>query len=189
MEIRAILQQLTSNESVPQTSRDDIEFEPDPDSLAKCNYEQYLQLLLPLDRVRQDPEYHPEGDVLYHSLQVFELAREALPWDEDFLIAALLHDVGKGIDPFDYITAGLTVLQPIISERTFWLIENHSLAQSVYEGTIGVRARRRIRRDESGEELELLARCDQEGRVPGRKVCSAEDAIDYLRSLSSENSW
>ena len=33
-------------------------------------------LLLPLEKVRQSPQYHPEGDVLYHSLQVFELAEE-----------------------------------------------------------------------------------------------------------------
>ncbi|MGV2335487.1 MAG UNVERIFIED_CONTAM: hypothetical protein LVR18_15705 [Planctomycetaceae bacterium] len=39
-------------------------------------YQHFLALLLPLDRVRQDRESHPEGDVLYHSLQVFELARE-----------------------------------------------------------------------------------------------------------------
>ena len=37
----------------------------------------YELLLLPLENVMQSPEHHPEGDVLYHSLQVFELARQA----------------------------------------------------------------------------------------------------------------
>ena len=41
--------------------------------------------------------YHPEGDALYHSLQVFDLACEESPYDEDFLLAALLHDVGKAM--------------------------------------------------------------------------------------------
>ena len=45
---------------------------------------------------------HPEGDALYHSLQVFHLAREARPYDEEFLLAALLHDVGKAVDPQDH---------------------------------------------------------------------------------------
>ena len=52
----------------------------------------YESLLLPLENVKQDPRYHPEGDALYHSLQVFQLAREALPYDEEFLTAALLHE-------------------------------------------------------------------------------------------------
>src|SRR5207245_3991519 len=46
-------------------------------------YQLYRMLLLPLENVRQHPVYHPEGDVLYHSLQVFELAREHRPYDEE----------------------------------------------------------------------------------------------------------
>lgn len=45
--------------------------------------------LLPLESVKQNPKYHPEGDALYHSLQVFHLARDARPYDEEFLLAAL----------------------------------------------------------------------------------------------------
>ena len=67
----------------------------------------YELLLLPLEHVMQLPEEHPEGDVLYHSLQVFELARQSLPYDEEFLTAALLHDVGKAIDRRDHMAAGL----------------------------------------------------------------------------------
>ncbi len=58
----------------------------------------YKLRLGPLEAVKQDPRRHPEGDALYHSLQVFELARNARPYDEEFLLAALLHDVGKAID-------------------------------------------------------------------------------------------
>src|SRR5690242_7079728 len=65
-------------------------------------YQLFRLLLLPLENVKQNPKYHPEGDVLYHLLQVFELARDERPWDEEFLQAAILHDVGKGIDPYDH---------------------------------------------------------------------------------------
>ena len=68
-------------------------------------FQMFRLLLQPLDRVKQSPKYHPEGDVLYHLLQVFELAREERPYDEEFLLAALLHDVGKGIDPADHVAA------------------------------------------------------------------------------------
>ncbi|MFN9718214.1 MAG: HD domain-containing protein [Planctomycetota bacterium] len=150
----------------------------------------FLSLLLPLDRVLQDRETHPEGDVLYHSLQVFELAREQRPWDEEFLLAALLHDVGKGIDPFDHVAAGLLVLDGYISDRTRWLIENHGLAQRVRDGVAGARSRRRLTNAEDGDALDLLASCDREGRLPGRHVCSAEEAIEYIRQLEEDNeSW
>ncbi len=38
------------------------------------HFELYRLLLEPLAEVKQNPTWHPEGDALYHSLQVFELA-------------------------------------------------------------------------------------------------------------------
>ena len=86
----------------------DIDLEGEMQSAASTvdPYQMYRMLLLPLEAVRQSARYHPEGDVLYHSLQVFELAREHRPFDEEFLLAALLHDVGKGIDPTDHVARG-----------------------------------------------------------------------------------
>src|SRR5207249_6464319 len=80
----------------------------------------FRMLLLPLENVKQNSRWHPEGDVLYHLLQVFELARDERPWDEEFLLAALLHDVGKGIDPHDHVAAALQVLDGLITPRTAW---------------------------------------------------------------------
>src|SRR5206468_5466399 len=94
------------------------EVEVDPHSI-------FRMLLLPLDTVQQSAKHHPEGDVQYHLLQVFELARDARPYDEEFLLAALLHDVGKGIDPGDHVGAALSVLDGLITERTRFLIEHH----------------------------------------------------------------
>lgn len=39
----------------------------------------YQMLLLPLENVKESPKYHPEGDCLYHSLQVFDLCGERFP--------------------------------------------------------------------------------------------------------------
>src|SRR5438552_5970166 len=71
-------------------------------------YQIYRMLLLPLEEVQQGRQHHPEGDVLYHTLQVFELARDQRPYDEEFLLAALLHDVGKGLDRSDHVAAALS---------------------------------------------------------------------------------
>ncbi len=93
-------------------------------------------LLLPLETVKQDPRWHPEGDALYHSLQVFQLAGEALPYDEEFQTAALLHDVGKAIDPREHVAAALEALDGYITPRTAWFIEHHMEAAALYDGTL-----------------------------------------------------
>jgi hypothetical protein len=147
-------------------------------------FQVYESLLLPLENVKQHRKYHPEGDVLYHSLQVFDLARDELPYDEELLLAALLHDVGKGIDPQDHVAAGLEALGEYITPRTRWLIEHHMEAQRILDGTIGVRAHRRLKNNESYEELVLLAQCDREGRQPGVEAPELDEALDYLRDLS-----
>lgn len=147
----------------------------------------YALLLAPLEQVKLDRDKHPEGDALYHSLQVFQLARERLPYDEDFLLAALLHDVGKGIDPRDHVAAGLAVLDGFISPRTAWLIEHHSEANQLRRGTLGMRARRRLESHESFEELMHLSDCDRQGRQQGMEVPEVDAVLKYIRDLETEH--
>src|SRR5262249_39380536 len=47
-----------------------------PNGLETDRFQVYRRLLAPLETVKLNPLYHPEGDALYHSLQVFELARD-----------------------------------------------------------------------------------------------------------------
>ena len=49
--------------------------------------------------------------------RVFALARDELPYDEEFLLAALLHDVGKAIARQDHVAAGLDALDGFITAR------------------------------------------------------------------------
>jgi hypothetical protein len=144
----------------------------------------YQMLLLPLELVKQNPLYHPEGDMLYHSLLVFDLARDAQPYDEEFLLAALLHDVGKGIDPRDHVAAGLEALEGHITPRTAWLIEHHMEGHAILDGTIGVRSRRRLQENESFDDLVLLAQCDRRGRQKAVEAPELDEAIEFLRELA-----
>lgn len=147
-------------------------------------FQVFEALLLPLEGVKQDPRYHPEGEALYHSLQVFDHARDELPYDEEFLTAALVHDVGKAIDPVDHIDAGLEALGDFITRRTAWLIEHHMQGHQLLDNTLGARAKRRLARHESYEELLLLSKCDRAGRVPGAEAPELDEALEYLRELS-----
>lgn len=153
---------------------------PDP-------YTVYRMLLLPLENVQGSPVHHPEGDVLYHSLQVFELARDARPYDEEFLLAALLHDVGKGLDRSNHVEAGLAALEGLITERTAWLIAHHMDAQAYRNGTLGARMRRELQASPDFEDLMLLREVDDRGRVAGAIVGTVDEALDYLKELEQSN--
>jgi exopolyphosphatase/pppGpp-phosphohydrolase len=157
----------------------------DDEELTEADRFAALRMLLePLDRFRMDPELHPEGDALYHSLQVFELGRAERPYDEEFLLACLLHDVGLGIDPKHATRAAVEALEGLVTERTLFLIENR-LAATRYLQTGEIP--RAVRKSENFEELLLLARCNRAGCVAGAPVCSLDEALDYLAGL--ESAW
>lgn len=167
----------------------DLDLEEEAEDLGEqidC-YEIFKLVLQPLESVKQNPDYHPEGDALYHSLQVFELARNQRPWDEEFLLAALLHDIGKAIDPSDHVEAAVEALEGSITPRTEFLIAAHMEAHEYRKGTLGHRARCRLEESEDFEDLMLLQECDDRGRVPGAQVCTVDEALEFIRSLAEEN--
>lgn len=146
-------------------------------------YELFRLLLLPLEKVKQSARHHPEGDALYHSLQVFDLARAERPWDEEFILAALLHDVGKAIDPSDHVPAAMAALEGAVTERTMWLIAHHMEGHACRDGSIGWRAKRRLMESEDYEDLLLLSELDQAGRRRGVVVPSVEEALEFVRGM------
>lgn len=150
-------------------------------------YQLFRLLLLPLENVDQHPKYHPEGDVLYHSLQVFELAREHRPYDEEFLLAALLHDVGKGLDRGDHVGAALAALDGLITERTAFFIAHHMEAHEYRAGTLPPKLRRTLEASPDFEDLLLLRELDDAGRVSGAVVGTVDEALDFLKELERAN--
>jgi hypothetical protein len=165
------------------------EDESGPESLADHldRFAIYKMRLEPLEAIKQNPKQHPEGDALYHSLQVFALAREARPYDEEFLLAALLHDVGKAIDPQDHAAAAALALHGTLTERTAWLIAHHHDLPGPRERTNSPRPRRPLEASEYLDDLELLRDLDDAGRVPGAPVGTIDEALDYLRRLEQED--
>lgn len=145
----------------------------------------FQSLLVPLENVQQNLKFHPEGDALFHSLQVFDLARDCKPYDEEFLLAALLHDVGKAIDGGDHVAAGVEALDGFISERTMWLIEHHMETHAIADGTIGARAKRRLAKNPWFDDLIVLGECDRGGRVPGVNASELEEALDYIENIET----
>jgi len=149
--------------------------------------QKFRKLLAALEFVRQDGRTHPEGDALYHSLQVFELAWKAYPYDEEFLLAALLHDVGKAIDPRDHVKAGLRAMEDCTSPRTRWFVENLPFAKQWLNGSVGRRLRARLESHPDFEQLVELARLDRQGREIGATVRDLESVLSELERLAREN--
>ena len=147
----------------------------------------YRLRLLPLEAIKQNPRYHPEGDALYHSLQVFHLARDARPYDEEFLLAALLHDVGKAIDPQDHCSAGAEALRGAVTERTLWLVEHHMDLLPARERGLSARARRELDASEYLDDLKLLRELDDAGRIAGIAVETLDEVLAYLKGLEHES--
>jgi putative nucleotidyltransferase with HDIG domain len=137
-------------------------------------YDELLPLLLALDGIRQDPAYHPEGCALYHSLQVFDLARAATD-DRALWAAALLHDVGKAISSKDHDEVGAELLTDIVSPRIVWLVRHH-LDLLTNPGA----TKRRLRNTAALADLQRLRRWDVTGRSTRATVLSPETALSIL---------
>ncbi len=137
-------------------------------------YDDLLDLLQSLDGVRQNPRFHPEGDALYHSLQVFDQARRDTD-DRALWAAALLHDVGKAIDGPRHAEVGAELLDDLLSPRITWLVCHHLDLMRHPAAT-----RRKLRATSALADLTRLRRWDLAGRSPTATVLSPQRALEIL---------
>lgn len=139
-----------------------------------------MSLLEALDGVDQDPRHHPEGDALFHSLQVFDhaLADDAHP---ALLAAALLHDVGKATAGRDHAQVGADLLDDV-PELTRWLVAHHLDLLRWPAQT-----RRWLAGTDRLADLERLRRYDLRGRDPRARVRSPEEAVSI--ALEALDGW
>lgn len=155
--------------------------------LAGDRFDRIADLVRPLATVRQDPVLHPEGDLLEHTLQVFDRVHDERPFDEELLTAALVHEVGRAIDRSAAVAAALGALDGLITPRTRWLVEMLPAAVAHGERTLGARARQRLESHPDFLDVICLADCDRRARVRGYAAPSLEEAIAVLRTLAAED--
>jgi predicted HD phosphohydrolase len=68
---------------------------------------------------------------LEHSLQSATRAHRAGK-DKEYVVAALLHDIGDALAPHSHGPLVGAVLRPFVSERICWVVEKHPLFQAYY---------------------------------------------------------
>lgn len=68
---------------------------------------------------------------LGHSLQTATraLRDEA---DEEMIVAALLHDIGDELSPYNHAEIAAGILRPYVRPEVTWIVENHGLFQTYY---------------------------------------------------------
>jgi tRNA nucleotidyltransferase (CCA-adding enzyme) len=165
----------------------------------------------------QEPEWHPEGDVWVHTMQVIDRARgrvDDLPRPQAIaiMLGAVCHDLGKPattafvdgrIRSMDHEDQGVAPTLAFLDRLNVHSIDGYDVRRQVVGMTaqhlkpgswfkvrdeVGDGAFRRLA---SKVDLELLARVaksDCEGREPGRFDCSAMDwFLERARALGVEH--
>jgi len=70
-------------------------------------------------------------DRLTHSLQTATLAHRAGE-DEEYVVCALLHDIGDTLGSFNHSDVAAAILKPFVSEANHWMVEKHGIFQGYF---------------------------------------------------------
>ncbi len=70
-------------------------------------------------------------DRLTHSLQCATLAHRD-GRDEEYVVCALLHDIGDTLGSYNHPDIAASILQPFVSEENHWMVKHHGIFQGYY---------------------------------------------------------
>jgi tRNA nucleotidyltransferase (CCA-adding enzyme) len=166
---------------------------------------------------RQEPEWHPEGDVWVHTLQVIDQARLRIddlprPQQVAVMLGAVCHDLGKPattafidgrIRSMDHEEQGVAPATSLLDRLRMQSIDGYDVrtqvlgmvAQHLKPGMwfkvreeVGDGAFRRLAQKVDLELLARLAKADCLGRAPGTFNCDAMDwFLERARGLGVEH--
>ncbi len=70
-------------------------------------------------------------DRLTHSLQTASRARRD-GRDDEYVICALLHDIGDTLASANHADLAATILEPFVSKKNHWIVKQHGIFQGYY---------------------------------------------------------
>lgn len=70
-------------------------------------------------------------DRLTHSLQTATLAHKDGK-DDEYVVCALLHDIGDTLGPANHADIAATILEPYVSDENHWMVKHHAIFQGYY---------------------------------------------------------
>lgn len=66
-----------------------------------------------------------------HSLLAATLALED-GRDEEYVVCALLHDIGDALGSYNHADLAATLLEPFVSESNLWMVKHHGIVQGYH---------------------------------------------------------
>jgi predicted HD phosphohydrolase len=88
------------------------------------------RLIAHLELLRGDHGGFPV-DRLEHCLQTATRAYQA-GRDEEYVVCALLHDIGDSLGPRNHPDIAAAIVQPFVSEESHWMVKHHGIFQGYY---------------------------------------------------------
>jgi predicted HD phosphohydrolase len=88
------------------------------------------RVLEQLGHLRHDHGGFPV-DRLEHSLQTATRA-ERDGRDEEYIVCALVHDIGDTLAPFNHPDVGAAIVKSCVSEANHWMVAHHGIFQGYY---------------------------------------------------------
>ena len=70
-------------------------------------------------------------DRLTHSLQTATRAQRD-GRDEEYIVCALLHDIGDTLASTNHADLAATILEPFVSDKNLWIVQHHGIFQGYY---------------------------------------------------------
>jgi len=52
--------------------------------------------------------------------------------DEEYVVCALLHDIGDILGTYNHADIAATMLEPFVSEQNYWMVKHHGIFQGYY---------------------------------------------------------
>jgi predicted HD phosphohydrolase len=129
---------------------------------------------------------------LQHSLQTATRARRSGA-DTDWIVAALLHDIGDQLAPYNHAEFAASVMRPYVREEVAWVVEHHGVFQSYYYSHHlgGDRNGRDAFADHPWYELcaDFCAQWDQNSFDPAGPIDPLESFVDEVKEVFTRTAW
>lgn len=113
--------------------------------------------------------------------------------DEDYVVAALLHDVGDALAPYNHSELAGSIFRPYVGHDLWWIIKHHGLFQGYYyfHHVGGDRDARDVHKDHPLYDAcaEFCELYDQNCFDPGYQNEPIETFMPMVRRVFSRKPW